>query len=453
MTKRAPLFCFFLTCVFAGQEVCSQTFSWASYVRATHRPIGSTYYSQTITTGTTSTTVYADIQSFGNAAGAVNNSVFASSSPLYRTSDAVGGCGTSNSFQSGIALYMDWSDYGTAASHASTQWPYVLVTVDFTGGTNGVCGPVTFSIYDINSDGSFQTFLDWVEVSAYSSTGAYIVPSISAGTQKCNYNMGTYTNPASPGPLKYNGSSSCNCWPDYITIGNGTTVIGKILIKYYPDHSGSYWNTSPRNPSSQYIIISNMTTGGVGCAAIVLPVEFTSFKGECENGKKHFSWTTASEENNDHFVLQQSDDGENFEDILQVPGNGTTQTEHKYDVTIPDHDHSYYRIKQVDRNGDTKFSGVRFVSCNKRSLLDVSIYPNPSAGDNKLEFNSLTDGNIMLSITDITGKEVWVQEKKVENGLNSLGLETSVLKPGIYYLKIHDPANFLNTQTLKLIRQ
>lgn len=443
--------CIFLL-LFSTHEISAQTFSWASYSNASNRPLGGNYYTQTITTGTNSTTVYADIQSFGNASGAIDNTIFKSSSPLYVTSDAVGGCGTNNGFQSGLGIYCDWADYGTAASNATTQWPYVLVTVDFTGGTNGVCGPVTFSIYDINSDGSTQTFLDWVEVYAYDKTGTYIQPSISSATYKCNYNMGTYSNPAG-GPLKYNGSSSCSCWPDYITVGAAGTVVGKILIKYYPDHSGSYWNTSPRNPRSQYIVISNISTGGVSCAAIVLPVELTSFNGRCVNGKKQFTWTTASEKNNHHFVLQQSKDGQTYSDIAIVAGNGTTQLTHHYETEIPEtEDAMYYRLKQVDRNGQENLSDMIFVSCSEGSWGKAMLYPNPTNDKCTISFASQAEAEVQVTIMDVTGQQLLSKSYPVVKGNNDLSIESDGLTAGVYYITLTDPQNLMNRRSLKLVK-
>lgn len=50
------------------------------------------------------------------------------------------------------------------------------LTLDFTSGgtTSGLCGSITFKIKDINSDESYQTFADWVEVNAIDGNNAAI---------------------------------------------------------------------------------------------------------------------------------------------------------------------------------------------------------------------------------------------------------------------------------------
>ena len=75
------------------------------------------------------------------------------------------------------------------------------------------------------------------------------------------------------------------------------------------------------------------------------------------------TWATASEINNDYFLVQHSSDGIRFDDLGTVVGAGTTTQSHSYDWM---HDHpsagvNYYRLKQVDFDGQFEYSPIRVV--------------------------------------------------------------------------------------------
>jgi hypothetical protein len=225
-----------------------------------------------------------------------------------------------------------------------------------------------------------------------------------------------------------------------------------MYIKYYPDHTGSY-ASSGRNPAPQYIEISNITTGGVGCASIVLPVSLAAFKGECVNGKKHFTWSTASEENNDHFVLQQSSNGESYSDLTKIAGNGTSVVAHSYEASVPENAAGYYRLKQVDRNGAERYSNWIFVSCTESSVVNMKLYPNPSHYNSSLDFYARAEGTLHITISDITGNPVIEQVHQTVKDYNTVELNTASLDAGVYYIQVSDPANFSNSKTFKFIKE
>lgn len=88
----------------------------------------------------------------------------------------------------------------------------------------------------------------------------------------------------------------------------------------------------------------------------MVPVELIYFRGELMYGMVAFDWATASELNNDHFLVERSNDGENFFVTDVIPGQGTSNTRHLY---IRWYDYAkYFRLSQVDINGKTEFLGM-----------------------------------------------------------------------------------------------
>lgn len=93
------------------------------------------------------------------------------------------------------------------------------------------------------------------------------------------------------------------------------------------------------------------TLQGVNVQA--LPIELLSFDVESNDSYNLIEWATASELNNDYFILERSNDGYNWEDINRESGAGNSSQVMKYqykDYSRKD-DVNYYRLTQVDFNG------------------------------------------------------------------------------------------------------
>ncbi|MCB0767935.1 MAG: T9SS type A sorting domain-containing protein, partial [Flavobacteriales bacterium] len=88
---------------------------------------------------------------------------------------------------------------------------------------------------------------------------------------------------------------------------------------------------------------------------------------------------TASEFDNDHFTVQRSRNGIDFEDLAHIPGAGYSQHTLFYDKQDP-HPYaglSYYRLIQTDTDGTADISPVVAV---RMDASDWSFYPNPTEG-------------------------------------------------------------------------
>lgn len=153
-----------------------------------------------------------------------------------------------------------------------------------------------------------------------------------------------------------------------------------------------------------------------------LPVELVDFKAEILNNKIQLIWQTASEINNDHFEVQRSTDGENFKSILSMAGKGQSNylTDYSvYDIS-PLAGNSYYRLKQVDFDGQFEYSEIIRVSYNPEDQLIV--FPNPAhkrlhyLGTNKLKSVKAinTTGRVFTQLT--------FNEKEIDLSTLTVGL-------------------------------
>ena len=106
-----------------------------------------------------------------------------------------------------------------------------------------------------------------------------------------------------------------------------------------------------------------------------LPVELLYFEAVVDETYVHLKWATASEINNDYFILQESIDGIIYKDIqfLSGAGNSTTIIEYSININKKDGDR-YYKLKQVDFDGTTSYSDIIFILNKEISNIIIGIF-------------------------------------------------------------------------------
>jgi hypothetical protein len=91
-----------------------------------------------------------------------------------------------------------------------------------------------------------------------------------------------------------------------------------------------------------------------------LPVSLVAFQAQATRGGVALLWATASEHNAGQFVLERAADAPiGFAAIGQVPCTGTTSHNQAHQFVDPNPAaRSFYRLRQVDRDGTVTFSSV-----------------------------------------------------------------------------------------------
>lgn len=186
-----------------------------------------------------------------------------------------------------------------------------------------------------------------------------------------------------------------------------------------------------------------------GCNIVPLPVELIDFKGECNTSDVVLEWTTASEHNNAYFEVERSSDGINFESISQVEGIGNSQSLNTYRTAdlYPLEGFAYYRLKQVDLNGEFKYYTPIAISC--ATANGFIVYPNPFNSMVEIVFDDLISKTVEVEIVDIVGKTVYHHVHVLNSEKLILDLNHLTSK-GTYMLKLN-ATNF--TSVKKIVRQ
>ena len=98
-----------------------------------------------------------------------------------------------------------------------------------------------------------------------------------------------------------------------------------------------------------------------------LPIELVDFKAETITNITNLKWTTTSERNISHFSIEKSLNGYNFEEIGKVNsiGNSTSQINYSFTENTKLYRAAYYRLKQVDFDGDFRYSyAIKLINLN-----------------------------------------------------------------------------------------
>lgn len=243
-------------------------------------------------------------------------------------------------------------------------------------------------------------------------------------------------------PVTYNGSCSV------AQTLNGNPNFGVPGYTYL-------WNSgpSPTNPSQSVTHTSNGTysyqctvTDACGQTSISsvnvvisdcpLPVEIDHISGEAEEQFNVLSWTTASEIQLGHFVVERSIDGESFIDLGQVDGkNEASGSDYQFIDRWPPNQESHYRLKIVDGDGAINYSEVVRLERDKvKDRLIISYHQEGTLVKLAWDANSSSEGEVLLY--SVNGQELRKMKFHEEGGLRmEMEISTQDLPAGAYFLR------------------
>lgn len=173
--------------------------------------------------------------------------------------------------------------------------------------------------------------------------------------------------------------------------------------------------------------LTNTRTFLIGTA---LPLTWISFNAKAINKKVELDWITAQEINTDHFDIERSNDGIHFSKIGSVASSQNSSAESDYTFTDdnPINGISYYRLKQVDIDGNFTYSII--ISAKVNTQLSVQIVGNPVHQNLHLEINGANGEVIPVWIIDASGKKY--KTFAATDGSKQINMED--LSSGVYYL-------------------
>lgn len=112
--------------------------------------------------------------------------------------------------------------------------------------------------------------------------------------------------------------------------------------------------------------LSGFSDFGFGFPLSPLPVKLQYFDVHCANGESLIKWTTEQEFQSDYFEILASENGNIYEAIAQVRAAGMSNaTLHYSYVHTLSKPYAYWRLKQVDFNGDFEIFDPKYALCDQ----------------------------------------------------------------------------------------
>lgn len=168
-----------------------------------------------------------------------------------------------------------------------------------------------------------------------------------------------------------------------------------------------------------------------------LPIALLSFTGEVVKDYIQLEWRTASELNADHFIVEHSTDGINFNFFLQTTAMGTSRESNTYQVQDwqPLAGNNYYRLTEVDIYG--KAGKPFIINVDFHTSTALSISPNPIEDQIlKIQLTTAVTENVRIEVFNTLGQSIYVTEQFVPIGSQNLELRLPNLSTGIYLMHV-----------------
>ncbi len=179
-------------------------------------------------------------------------------------------------------------------------------------------------------------------------------------------------------------------------------------------------------------------------ATTTLPIELNYLIGQSTTQGVELSWQTASEVNNNFFTIEKSPNGLDYKSILTTNGSGTKSTTTEYSAfdTKPSNGLNYYRLKQTDFNGESRYFAPIAVNY---SSIQATIYPTVLQDNNIVTVQLGNESEEMLY-------QIYSQEGKIiTTGIISGTIEISsdLFQYGVNQLIIGSGSNLIQTSIVK----
>lgn len=167
-----------------------------------------------------------------------------------------------------------------------------------------------------------------------------------------------------------------------------------------------------------------------------LPVELLEFTAVPYQDRVKLKWSTASEINSSHYIVERTVDNHDFSFIGQVQANGTTSAQSDYSLWDykPVEGIQYYYLRQYDRDGHLTSYGPVSAKFTKEAFEIVTATISSSESGLQVVFNYDSEEPVNYRIIDMTGRVVASKDRNPATpGLNVIDIDVTLAK-GAYQI-------------------
>jgi hypothetical protein len=339
---------------------------------------------------------------------------------------------------------IQWNIGTTSGAHVfpfGTTTAYIPFTFNPAAGTN--CGDVTLSTYPTGGATAIDVYNNKPNI-VTNLNGIYTgttPPANAANIVKRFWSISPTVNPVTGGNVTLT-----------FTYGNEEPLNGEDpnnmvaqrydvpLNSWQPPLAGQTSNTT-----SNIVVVpgvTQMSPWTISKMTQPLPVELTEFTVSCHNNRSELLWITASETNCDRYEIERSANYSYWEHIATVTGSGysTTPIVYQYSDIIPYGGTSYYRLRQVDFDGNYTLYGPLSTYCGDFAVNEfeiISISVNSQQKEITVIYKSPEqENNIKIALFNTVGQEIIQRKEASVAGNGILVFSSDYLTTGVYLLNI-----------------
>lgn len=210
-----------------------------------------------------------------------------------------------------------------------------------------------------------------------------------------------------------------------------------------PANNDSYiicWNDSRTGTGDIYA--SKIESNGV------LPTNITSIILTNKSNTNILSWISENEINVSHFNIQYSTNGKEFTTVGLISAGKNQYSFNHTNYSLQNT--NYYRLQIVDKDGSATYSKIVSVSSIKFKE-QISLYPTVVNSTTTLKINVDKNEIYTVNILDVNGKIITQKSYNIQQGINTVTIDCSVLQPKMYFISVMNKNETVTTQ--KIIKQ
>jgi hypothetical protein len=313
--------------------------------------------------------------------------------------------------------YVQQNVYRTNAT-----WLLTPETFTFTIPAGSADKTINMAFTDIMLQGTYGVILDNIEIHpAADMTISGLIGSSSA-LLNTTYSYSVLNSPAN---VSYSWSFDAGSTP-----GTSTSAT--------PSVSWSTIGTKSITVAVSNDVCTIATLSTTALVTVLLPTQVTSFTGNITSDDKAILRWTANNESTNHFVLERSANGTDYQPVAVIFSDSTAGL-HSYSYTDAGYfANAFYRLKLVDVNGHTSYSQVVII---KKNITNFAIYPSTAATVLHYSITAKQPAAALVQIMNAAGQTVITQKDQLYQGVNAQTLDVSKLPAGSYFLRFSIPAN------------
>lgn len=242
--------------------------------------------------------------------------------------------------------------------------------------------------------------------------------------------------------LTYDGDGACNAELEFIA-GSGvslsTTSLCNSANVYMP---GGWVFAFGAGTRGSAVLASAPAVGGCAvdpCSA-PLPVTLSFFDSYEHHGDLMLHWETSMELNSSHFILEESNDLNNWHVLGIISSAGTTNETTSYEVV--DHDLysgiNYYRLTQVDFDGTQEVFPIHAYERKEDDQLKLHVVKNPIDTELKIVYSTPTEDNTKVRVVSLQGEVFGEYDVTPSSVHNHFDKELPHIPSGVYFIVLED---------------